>query len=346
MQRSFIDEARERSIGIKEFILSHLDGDDFLDIGEDTEAGIKASMHVQSILDNLRGVGGLTRLYIASINENGRIVTTMTAMPGGSDYLPTGRLEADFHRSVNEGMAVFGERIYRTAEGSKFTIFWPVMNQYSEMLGVVCMEFNVDFLNQSNTQALIYGLVLSAGLLLVISIIAYLSMNRATEPYFKKLAYTDFLTGYENRMAFEHRLRQCGNLADKGEWVTLIICDVNNLKIINDTQGHKSGDAYLKNTADLLYDNIREAGPLYRIGGDEFASIITGRNRKYIDGMMVALRAEKRMAIKGYPFSCACGEATFIKGVDSTLRDVFKRADEAMYEEKKRQKAATGQTVR
>jgi len=172
----------------------------------------------------------------------------------------------------------------------------------------------------------------------LIFVIAYLSMNRATEPYFRKLAYTDFLTGYENRMAFEHRLRVCGDLAEQGRSVTLIIFDVNNLKTINDVQGHEAGDTYLKNTADLIFENLFGFGTLYRIGGDEFASIIIDRNEKEIEKVMNALKMEKRMAFKTQEFSCACGAATFTKGVDNSMRDVLGRADAAMYSEKKRQK--------
>jgi len=340
MQNSIIEEARERSIGVKEYILSSLDGNDFEDIGEDTTAGIRASMRIQSVLDNLRGVGGISRLYIAALDENGAIITSQSATEDDVVYLPTGRLEADLRKSIREGVAVFGDSIYQTDEGGIFSIFWPVMDQDYNLLGVVCMEFNVDFLTDSSTRALNYGLILSGGLLLVISLISYLSMSRATEPYFKKLAYTDVLTGYENRMAFEHRLRECGALIDKGKQVTLIICDVNSLKYINDTYGHKLGDAYLKNTADILFDNLRGAGPLYRIGGDEFASIVVGRDDRYVGSLMISLRMESRMAVKGFPFSCACGSATFTPGLDGTLRDVFKRADDVMYEEKKRQKAA------
>jgi diguanylate cyclase (GGDEF)-like protein len=336
------EDVRTRANGVKDYILASLDGNDFIDIGENTEAGINASLNIQRILNNLRGVGGLRRLYIAKIDENNEIITTLSAS-GGADagYQPSGRLEADLRQSIYEGMAIFAETFYQTDDGSVFTIFWPVMNQYNELLGVVSMEFDVSFLENLNGRSLTYGLFLAGGLLLILSVTSYLSLNRASEPYFKKLAYTDFLTGYENRMAFEHRLREVGNLAEKGEKVTLIICDVNNLKKINDTQGHKVGDVYIKSTADILHSNLRDSGSLYRIGGDEFAMIIVGKDEEYIKEMMKALRNENRQTVKGQSFSCACGAAMFTPGIDDTLRDVFKRADDAMYIEKKRQKGNT-----
>ena len=337
-QNSLRVESLERAMSIKEYILRSLDSSSFMDIGEDTEAGRNSRLQVQSILDNLRGIGGLKRLYIASQNEAGEIVTTNSTTESGYKYIPSGVIEADLRKSINEHIAITGDRFYRTDEGSVFTIFWPVTDINHQFLGVVCMEFDVDFLSHTNTRALTYGLFMSVGFLLIISLISYLSLSRASEPYFKKLAYTDFLTGYENRMAFEQRLRECGDLADKGERVTLIICDVNNLKTINDTQGHKVGDTYIKNTADVITKNLGNKGSLYRIGGDEFAAILVGISEDEVDSLMQALREEQSQVVRGQQFSCACGAATFSGELDKTLRDVFKRADDAMYVDKKRQK--------
>ncbi|MCL2719646.1 MAG: GGDEF domain-containing protein, partial [Lachnospiraceae bacterium] len=272
--------------------------------------------------------------------EAGAIITTLRALSGGggAGYLPAGQLEADLKLSLREGVAVMGEGIYHTDTGAVYTIFWPVNNQEHMLIGVVCMEFDANIIYLSHRQAGLYSLGLSAALFVLISVIAYVSMSRVTESTYKKLAYTDLLTGYENRMAFEHYLRKCGDLAEQGTNVTLIICDVNNLKTINDNQGHEAGDTYLKNTADLIYENLGAGLPLYRIGGDEFASIIAGKRESDIRRIMQSLRDERRVAYKTQLFSCACGAATFIKGVDESMRDVFKRADEAMYEEKKRQK--------
>jgi len=319
--------------------LDNLYAEDLVDIGEDSPSGVYASLQIQEILDQLRGVGNLSRLYVAKENDASEIITSKRALSGeDADYVPTGALEADLRQSLREGIAVLGRGIYRQDTGSVYTIFWPVKDQDLRMIGAIGMEFDVNSIYMSHRQAAVYSLVLSGTLLVLISIIAYLSMSRVTEPFYKKLAYTDLLTGYENRMAFEHRLRECGELADQGKNVTLIICDVNNLKTVNDTQGHEAGDDYLKNTADLIFQNLGGKGSLYRIGGDEFAVIIAERKESEVESIMESLRREKRPAYKTQLFSCACGAATFTKGVDESLRDVFKRADEAMYIEKKRQK--------
>ena len=344
-QGSFMAESVERADYIMDYIVNNLENEGILESDDGSDYRNLINQKVQNILDDIRGLGGFKRLYMSMVNEAGEIITSNTAGSDGSVYFPSGIVEADLRRSIEQRTAVIGERIYRTDDGSIFTVFRPIMVDY-RLLGVVCMEFDADFLSFTNPRSLTFGLALSGGLVVIISLISYLSMSRASEPYFKKLAYTDFLTGYENRMSFEQRLRECGDLAVKGEYVTLIICDVNNLKVINDTQGHKVGDAYIKSTADLIVDNLKGAGPLYRIGGDEFASIIVGKDERGVGAIMSALRTERRIAVKGQRFSCACGAAMYTEGVDATLRDVFKRADESMYKEKKRQKAALGTTPR
>ena len=338
---AMVEDIRDRAIGIKDFIFENLYADDLVDIGEDTEAGRRSSAHIHEVLGWLKGTSNLNRLYIARENEHGEIVTTLRVLPGEDyDYIPRGNLIRDLRMSLDEGIAVMGEGIYQNDAGGVYTIYWPVKDRDENLIGTVGMEFNANIIYSSLRQAALYSLILSGALLVLISIIAYLSMSRVTESTYKKLAYTDILTGYENRMAFEHKLRECGDLAEQGKSITMIICDVNNLKVINDTIGHKAGDTYIKNTADLIAKNIGEQQPLYRIGGDELASVIVGKKESEIEVIMQKLRDEKRPTYRTNLFSCACGYAMYQKGVDETLRDTFKRADEAMYVEKKRQKGA------
>ena len=336
---AMMDDINHRATGVKEYILDSLYADDLVDIGIDSPEGINTSLLVQDIHERFKGVGSLSRLYIAREDETGRILTTLCILPGDDfGYIPAGILEADLRRSLRDNIAVMGDGIYRTDTGDVYTIFWPVGDRENQLIGAVCMEFDVNMINMTRRQTTLFSVALSGALLVLFSVVAYLSMNRATEPFYKKLAYTDILTGYENRMAFEHKLRECGDLAEQGTSVSMIICDVNNLKIINDNIGHDAGDAYIQNTADLIFENLGGKQPLYRIGGDEFASVLVGKKESEILVIMQSLANEKRSAYKTQPFSCACGFAMFDGETDEDLRDTFKRADEAMYVEKKRQK--------
>jgi len=345
-RNSMIDDIRSRANGVRNFILDSLFVEDFTDIGEDTEAGRNTSERLETIHDRLEGAVNLARLYIADVNADGDIVTTSR-----DGYLPTGQLETDLRESLRYGTAVMSNGIFNvynrdgTSAGSLFTIFWPVMDDEFQVVGTVGMEFDVSETAGMHRQSVLYRLALSVGLLLLISVVAYLSMSRATEPFYKKLAYTDLLSGYENRMAFEHKLRECKEMADQGKNVTILVFDVNNLKTINDTEGHEAGDKYLKNTADIIFENLNGLGPLYRIGGDEYTVVFANQSERDINAVLESLQNEKRMAYKKQPFSCAFGAATFDKLEDDSLKDTFKRADEAMYVHKKQLKA-TGVAMR
>jgi len=334
-RNSMIDDIRSRANGVRNFILDSLFVEDFADIGEDTEAGLHTSERLETIYDRLEEAVNLSRLYIANVNADGMIVSTSR-----DGYIPTGQLEADLRESLRYGTAVMSSGIYETSAGSLYAIFWPVMDDEFRVIGTVGMEFDVSETAGIHRQSVLYRLALSAGLLLLISVVAYLSMSRATEPFYKKLAYTDLLSGYENRMAFEHKLRECKEMAEQGKNVTVLVFDVNNLKTINDTEGHEAGDKYLKNTADIIHENLNGLGPLYRIGGDEYTVVFADKKESEINAVLDSLRNEKRMAYKKQPFSCAFGAATYDKLEDETLKDTFKRADEAMYTHKKQLKAA------
>ncbi|MCL1880797.1 MAG: diguanylate cyclase [Oscillospiraceae bacterium] len=344
-QNAMMEDIQTRATGVRDFIIENLSATDFVGIGEEGEAGRQTTERVQEIFDMVRGLGNLERLYLAKINPHGEIVTTKQ-----DGYAPTGLVERDLLRSLETGEAVIGSGIYTSEDGyGIYTLFWPVSGENGDFLGVVCMEFDVDILYQSNRIAAIYSLAFSSVLIMLFSVIAYLSMTKASEPFYKKLAYTDVLTGHENRMAFEHRMRECSVLAERGESITMIVCDVNNLKVVNDVQGHKAGDAYLKITADIICEHLPKGSPFYRIGGDEFATIMVGLKEHEIKSIMLALDNETRMTVKDQPFSCACGEAVYDPSIDDEeggLKNTFKRADEVMYEVKKRQKAARGQIPR
>ena len=334
-RNTMTDDIRSRANGVRDFILENLFVEDFTDIGKDTEAAINTRQRLEEIHDRIEDAVNLSRLYIADVNEYGEIITTLN-----TGYIPPGQLEANLRKSLQAGIAVMSDEIYEVDGESIFALFWAVLDDDERVIGTVGMEFDVSGTTRLHRQAIIYRLALSGGLLLLISVVAYLSMSRATEPFYKKLAYTDLLSGYENRMAFEHKLRECKELAAEGKNVTVLVFDVNNLKTINDTEGHEAGDKYLKNTADIIFDNLKGIGSLYRIGGDEYTIVLADRSEREIKLLLESLHNEKRMAYKKQPFSCAFGSAAYDKDLDESLKDTFKRADAAMYEHKKQMKAA------
>ena len=99
----------------------------------------------------------------------------------------------------------------------------------------------------------------------------YFDHKAATERRLKKNAETDSLTGIMNRHAFE---QICSTFKDPQNLIFLIV-DVDDFKHINDTYGHTSGDKILKIISKKLVDAFRTTDYVARIGGDEFAVLLT-----------------------------------------------------------------------
>lgn len=168
--------------------------------------------------------------------------------------------------------------------------------------------------------------------------------------HFHNLAYTDSLTGLNNKAAFETTKDVIeSELRMNRASFTIIVMDVNNLKIINDTIGHEKGDLLLKRVTACMRQTF-VGFPLYRIGGDEFCTIINGSaNPQNLIKQLQELTAEKSKEdfdLFQCPYQIAAGDATYEKRSDKSFDDVFNRADKAMYENKKKLKAqASSETL-
>jgi len=103
-----------------------------------------------------------------------------------------------------------------------------------------------------------------------------LALQRARIRYLESLSVTDELTTLLNRRGFELELsRALARARRQSETGLLLMCDLNHFKAINDTYGHPAGDAILRAVGKLLKRNTRESDYVARVGGDEFAVVMT-----------------------------------------------------------------------
>ncbi len=146
-----------------------------------------------------------------------------------------------------------------------------------------------------------------------------------------RLAITDGLTGIYNRAFFESELVR---LQDSQLFpISIMVIDVDNMKTTNDRLGHAAGDELLKRAVQVLRDSFRAEDMIARIGGDEFAVLLSGvgavRAQEVIT-RVTAIQEESNRLNKDLPaLSLSLGIATGDLG--SRLSDVLRQADAHMY---------------
>ena len=122
--------------------------------------------------------------------------------------------------------------------------------------------------------------------------------------------------------------------------------DMNNLKQINDDFGHKAGDLYIKGCCRLICEAFKHS-PVFRIGGDEFVAVLQGQDYENRSEIAEKLRSNFAEAFAQQEldpwlrYSAAVGVAEYTDE-DNSFEQVFKRADQMMYEEKKQFKQKYG----
>ena len=154
--------------------------------------------------------------------------------------------------------------------------------------------------------------------------------------YVRSLAYVDGLTGLENRTAYMEQVKVIEeNIAAGKASFTVVVCDINQLKLINDDYGHEEGDKVITLISRTIQE-IFSSEKLYRIGGDEF--VIIGKDPDYsgrISDLKSKLKAS-RSEIDNLPASVSAGFSVFNMESDTDYSEVFNRADKLMYEDKKK----------
>ncbi len=158
-------------------------------------------------------------------------------------------------------------------------------------------------------------------------------------------AYSDALTGVKNKGAYDiyagrldDAIRCIGT--DAPPSFAIVIFDCNGLKHINDTYGHQQGDLFLKRACQLICQ-VYAHSPVFRLGGDEFAVLLQRRDYDNREELLAAFErraAENNaQAVKAWDrVDIAKGMSVFRPGEDTAMEQVLRRADEKMYEEKKR----------
>ncbi len=163
--------------------------------------------------------------------------------------------------------------------------------------------------------------------------------DRFTE--FENLALRDPLTGLWNRRILDESLAKIFSEYGPAEDAAVIICDVDELKAVNDNLGHSAGDNVLIEAANSLREATMNLPgvTVCRIGGDEFAVVIQSNGSEYADAIVE--QALRRFRRDDPNRSMSCGVA-LTNSTMSKPGELMKAADEAQYERKRARKARLG----
>lgn len=170
------------------------------------------------------------------------------------------------------------------------------------------------------------------------------AQTRQEEEYERRLAQAryavniDALTGVKNKHAYldaEKRLNERIHAGEKPEFAVVVL-DVNDLKQVNDTEGHKAGDRLLRRACKLVCTTFAHS-PVFRIGGDEFAVLSQGEDYQRMDALVEQIQEHNLASIRDGGVIIACGMARYAG--EELVAPVFERADERMYENKSMLKA-------
>ena len=168
----------------------------------------------------------------------------------------------------------------------------------------------------------------------VVGIAADITDLKLGEEKLKYLSLHDPLTGLYNRIYFEEEMSRI----ERGRYnaVGIVSCDVDGLKLVNDTLGHDQGDRLLVAAAGVIRGCFREGDLVARIGGDEFSVVLPDTTESAVEKACQRIQeavASYNAANPELPVSISVGSAVS-HGADRDLKDLFKEADNSMYRKK------------
>lgn len=169
---------------------------------------------------------------------------------------------------------------------------------------------------------------------------SHLQQETLKKQVFEQMAMTDELTGLGSRAAYR-RFIDSFKALDRDSWVVSL--DLNNLKQVNDQQGHAAGDQLLRCFAQALQEALAGAigTKLFRVGGDEFAAFIEKPRTFDMDKLLAGVNEHIATCCHGAACaSFAAGYSYYQAGGGQSIQQVIADADACMYAEKGRQKRA------
>lgn len=244
---------------------------------------------------------------------------------------------------VKELFGVEAEEVYRDIKAISSRVhpedkrdYWDSIYTSSKNGCAWCSEFRI--VTPEGGEKWVQGIAkpeqLSNGVTLWNGVLLDITARKALEAELNYLSTHDQLTGLYSRAFFETEIARRGTTAAGS--TAIIVCDIDGLKLINDTFGHSEGDRLLTGAAGIIGNCLRSGDIAARIGGDEFAALLPDTTQQETEEISRNIRdaiVNHGLTSFKIPFSISVGFAVSGEG-DESLSSVFKAADDSMYREK------------
>lgn len=327
-----------RMENIHQYIEHQLEPEDFLEINSKEDMNKPRYQYLKERMKEVREIGDLMYFYTAKKDEKGNLVYVVDGLPlEAYDFrYPGDLIESEIQAELNralKGEIVLPEEILNTYWGNIFIAYYPLHDESGNVVGALGIEVAANtevkaFREVSKTVSITCLFFYIIAFSISISI-----FRRISNPMYKDIANTDFMTKLKNRNSYEI---DKNNLKAKKKLNNLVVAviDVNNLKLVNDKLGHDVGDECIIKAAKILGKLESDKITVYRYGGDEFVMLMEDRANLDIFFRNIQEKFKKYVENLTVPVSLAIGYATFDEIFDKDIADTQKRADKKMYQNK------------
>ena len=166
----------------------------------------------------------------------------------------------------------------------------------------------------------------------ILAVLTDITERKQREEEIKHLSFYDKLTGLYNRAALEDNLKRLDT--NRQLPISIIMADINGLKLVNDAYGHKTGDKLLIHTAEIFRRTCRKEDLIARWGGDEFIIMLPQTGRTDAEKLAQRIKREcRKYYVKSVPVKIALGIATKTEA-DKSTQLLLKEAEDEMYKNK------------
>lgn len=322
------------------YISSLLDTDTFKNISNRDDMDDPGYQSMHDLFRRAREITGVMYLYTAKQDENGNFIYVVDCLePSNPDFrYPGDLIEPEIYPDMEKalsGQKVLPDKIKDTGWGKIFITYLPIYSHWGDVIGVIGIEFEAEhqYTTYRNLRLLIPGFILLFSL--IASIAAHMIFRKISNPFYHDMANTDYLTGLKNRNSYQVDMDNLIAMKMQ-DGMGLVVIDLNNLKLVNDTLGHETGDRYISCISQAYFNLHTKEAVMYRTGGDEFVLAVPDASEEKLERISKSLKEEFDRLKFSEDLNFSWGYAVYDPKQDNTIHSTYRRADKYMYARKQK----------